>query len=110
MDKQHFDQLIKGVREVKRHIAGKTIRGARTTELTEPDIRAIREATKISQTQFAKLISVNVRSLQNWEQIRTRTGTGTAEDCCVESESCDRGLARIMEYPLITVPRQKNIA
>jgi putative transcriptional regulator len=77
MDKRQFDQLVKGVREMKRHMAGKSVRGARTTELAEPDIRAIREAAKISQAQFAKLIGVNVRTLQNWEQRRTRP-TGPA--------------------------------
>ena len=39
MNKQHFDQLVKGVREMKRHMTGKSVRGARTSELTEPDIR-----------------------------------------------------------------------
>ena len=77
MDKQHFEQLIKGVREMKLHVAGKAVRGVRVTEMTEPDIRGIREAAKISQTQFAKLIGVNVRTLQNWEQNRTRP-TGPA--------------------------------
>ena len=43
MDKQHFQQLVKGVREMKRHIAGKSVRGARTSEFFEPDVRAIRE-------------------------------------------------------------------
>jgi DNA-binding transcriptional regulator YiaG len=56
------------------------VRSVRITALTEPDIRAIREAAKISQTQFAKLIGVNVRALQNREQNRTRTDTGTTED------------------------------
>ena len=77
MDKQHFDQLVKGVREMKRHIAGKRVRGAKTTELTAPDVRTIREAARISQSQFAKLIGVNLRTLQNWEQQRTRP-TGPA--------------------------------
>jgi putative transcriptional regulator len=77
MDKQHFDQLIKGVREMKRHMAGKRVRGARTTEFAEPDVRAIREAAKISQSQFARLIGVSKRTLQNWEQQRTRP-TGPA--------------------------------
>ena len=72
MDKQHFDQLVKGVREMKRHMNGKGVRGARTSEITEPDIRSIREIAKISQSQFAKLIGVSVRTLQNWEQHRTR--------------------------------------
>jgi putative transcriptional regulator len=77
MDKKHLDQLVKGVGEMRRHMAGKPVRGARTTELTEPDVRAIREAAKISQSQFAKLIGVNLRTLQNWEQRRTRP-TGPA--------------------------------
>lgn len=46
MEKQHFDQVVEGVREMKRHMAGKSVRGARTTELAEPDVRAIREAAK----------------------------------------------------------------
>ena len=43
MDKQHFDQLVKGVREMKRHMSGKSIRGARSTVVDEPDVRAIRK-------------------------------------------------------------------
>lgn len=77
MDKTHFDQLIKGVQEMKRHIDGKSVRGAVTTELPAPDVRVIREAAHISQSQFAKLIGVNLRTLQNWEQHRTRP-TGPA--------------------------------
>jgi putative transcriptional regulator len=82
MDKQHFDQLVKGVTEMKRHMAGKVVRGAITTELATqeqntPDVRIIREAAHISQSQFAKLIGVNLRTLQNWEQHRTRP-TGPA--------------------------------
>jgi putative transcriptional regulator len=77
MDKQHFDQLLRGAREMKRHMAGKSVAGVRVTSLGEPDIRAIREAAKISQAQFARLIGVNLRTLQNWEQQRTRP-TGAA--------------------------------
>lgn len=72
MDKQHFDQLVKGVREMKRHMAGKRVRGAKTTELPAPDVRTIREVARISQSQFAKLIGVNLLTLQNWEQQRTQ--------------------------------------
>ena len=77
MDKQHFDQLVKGVQEMKRHMAGKKVPGVVVMELTEPDLRTIREAAQISQSQFAKLIGVNLRTLQNWEQHRTRP-TGPA--------------------------------
>jgi len=77
MDKLHFDQLVKGVREMKRHMAGKPVRGARVMEIAQPDVRAIREAAKISQSKFAKLIGINLRTLQNWEQRRTQP-TGPA--------------------------------
>jgi putative transcriptional regulator len=77
MDKEHFEQLIKGVREMKRHVAGKRVRGARVTSLTEPDVRSIREAAQITQSEFARLIGVNLRTLQNWEQQRTKP-TGPA--------------------------------
>jgi putative transcriptional regulator len=77
MDKAHFDQLVAGVKEMKRHMAGKSVRSARTSEVADPDVRAIREAARISQSQFAKLIGVNLRTLQNWEQHRTRP-TGPA--------------------------------
>ena len=72
MDKEHFDQLVKVVRQMNRHRAGKAVRGAKATELAEPDVRAIREAAKISQSQFARLIGVNLPTLQNWEQRRAR--------------------------------------
>ena len=77
MNKRDFDQLVKGIREMKQHLAGKSVRGARTTSIDEPDVRAIRKAAHISQSQFARLVGVNLRTLQNWEQGRTRP-TGPA--------------------------------
>lgn len=82
MDQQHFDQLVLGVAQMKRHMAGHAVSGVQTTELAPSiaaptDVRAIREAAHISQSQFAKLIGVNLRTLQNWEQHRTRP-TGPA--------------------------------
>ncbi len=72
MDKQRFDQLARVVRKMKRHLSAKTGSGACVHRLDEPDVRSIREAAKISQAPFAKLIGVNLRTLQNWEQQRTR--------------------------------------
>jgi putative transcriptional regulator len=48
------------------------VRTARVSEVVVPDVRAIREAASISQTQLAKLIGVNLRTLQYWEQHSTR--------------------------------------
>jgi len=96
MDKQHFDQLIKGVREMQRHLAGKSVRGAKVTELLEPDVRSIREAAHITQSQFARLIGVNLRTLQNWEQQRTRP-TGPARALLRIVASDPKALAALHE-------------
>lgn len=80
MDTQHFDQLVSGVKEVKRHIAGMVVRGAKSTDVSVPRVRSIREASQISQSQFAKLIGVNPRTLQNWEQKRIKP-TGERVRC-----------------------------
>lgn len=37
-------------------------------EFPEPDVRAIREDMALSQAEFAALMAVSVRTLQNWEQ------------------------------------------
>ena len=77
MDKKEFDSLVKGVKEMRRHMAGKRVRGVRTTRVVVADVRAIRKSANISQAEFAKVIGVNLRTLQNWEQRRTRP-TGPA--------------------------------
>jgi DNA-binding transcriptional regulator YiaG len=42
-------------------------------------IRAIREQTRLSQSEFANLMRVSVKTLQNWEQDRRRpTGPAAA--------------------------------
>ena len=56
MDQQHFDQLVKGVRDMKRHMAGKAVRGAVVTNVGAPDdalnaeVKTIREIALTSQS------------------------------------------------------------
>jgi len=67
MNNENFDELLASIKE-----AGKINRGeilaARTYEFPEPNVKAIREGTGFSQSTFAALIGVNIRTLQNWEQ------------------------------------------
>ncbi|HEX7236465.1 MAG TPA: helix-turn-helix domain-containing protein [Gammaproteobacteria bacterium] len=58
-------------------MAGKRVRGVRITRIVVADVQAIRKSANVSQARFAKLIGVNLRTLQNWEQGRTRP-TGPA--------------------------------
>jgi putative transcriptional regulator len=75
MEAEQFKQLVKGVTEMRQHMRGKKVAGAVTTSvkpIDAPMVKKIRESAKVSQSQFAQLIDVSVRTLQNWEQQRTR--------------------------------------
>lgn len=69
MDEHHLDGLIKGIRE-----AGKVKRGeanaSRVFKYTPLDVKKLRLQLKLSQKEFANLVQVNIRTLQNWEQGR----------------------------------------
>jgi putative transcriptional regulator len=74
MKAEQFDQLVQGVTEMRHHMRGAKVRGTVTTIVAPadtPQVKQIREAIKISQNQFAQLIGVSLRTMQNWEQNRT---------------------------------------
>jgi putative transcriptional regulator len=77
MNEKSFSELLESVRWMERHRAGKA-RG-RTTRVSPPDVKQVRERTKLPQSDFARLIGVSVRTLQNWEQgHRQPTGPAAA--------------------------------
>jgi putative transcriptional regulator len=76
MKRQMFEELLGSVRE-----AGAVLRGqkrpSRRMVVRPSGVRTIRERTSLSQSEFADLIGVSVKTLQNWEQDR-RHPTGPA--------------------------------
>lgn len=50
---------------------------SRRIKVTAPDVKAAREQIGLSQSEFARLMQVSVKTLQNWEQHR-RQPTGPA--------------------------------
>ncbi|HYK90872.1 MAG TPA: helix-turn-helix domain-containing protein [Acidobacteriota bacterium] len=62
-------EILDGIRELKRGKYGRVI--------NVPSVSAIRERTGLSQTKFAQLLGVSVRTLQEWEQGR-RAPSGAA--------------------------------
>ena len=72
MDKKEFAALLAGVRQMGRHMRGKRVPGVRVTKIEAIQARKIRLAAGLSQTEFARLIGVPVKTLQNWEQERTQ--------------------------------------
>ena len=62
-------EILEGIREIKRGEHGRVI--------TVPSVTSIREQTGLSQSCFAQLLGVSVRTLQEWEQGR-RAPSGAA--------------------------------
>lgn len=77
MDPKLFAELRKSIRQ-----AGAIARGERNPsrrfEFTPSRIQTVREKAELSQAQFARLLGVSVKTLQNWEQAR-REPTGAAK-------------------------------
>ncbi len=72
-----FDELLASVQEMDKITKGKKA-ASRVTEFPEPEVKAIRKKTGLSQVRFAILIGVSKRTLENWEQGR-RHPTGPAK-------------------------------
>lgn len=71
-----FNELLESVQQADNIIKDQST-AARTTELADPEVKAIRTKTGLSQSRFASLLSVSKRTLENWEQGR-RHPTGPA--------------------------------
>ena len=76
MNEDLFNELLESVRE-----GGAILRGerepSRSFTLDAPDVKQIREGFRLSQSEFAAMLGISVKTLQNWEQGR-RTPPGPA--------------------------------
>lgn len=62
-------EILAGIRDLKAGRVGRVV--------NLPSVGSIRERTGLSQSEFARLIGVSVRTLQDWEQGR-RAPSGPA--------------------------------
>ncbi|NMG49187.1 helix-turn-helix domain-containing protein [Azoarcus communis] len=76
MDKDLFEDLVQSLKEAKAITKGE-IQPSRRFTVEAPDVRTLREKTGLSQAEFAGLMRVSIKTLQNWEQHR-RKPTGPA--------------------------------
>jgi len=71
MKKEHFEKLVASIKE-----AGEIKTGhrapSRIYEIKPPEIKNVREELNVSQSEFALMIGVSIRTLQNWEQGRRK--------------------------------------
>ncbi|MBB1327384.1 helix-turn-helix domain-containing protein [Pseudoalteromonas sp. SR45-1] len=76
MNDDMFNELLASVEQADSIIQGKA-QPARVTAFAEPEVKAIRAKTGLSQSRFANVVGVSKRTLENWEQGR-RHPTGPA--------------------------------
>lgn len=69
MNDDLFTELLESVRE-----GGAILRGekkpSRKFEISTPNVKKIRERYELSQSEFAAMLGVSIKTLQNWEQGR----------------------------------------
>ena len=71
MKKDLFKKLVASIKEAGEIKAGH-MKPSRLYEVKPPDIKNVRDKLNVSQNEFAMMIGVSVRTLQNWEQGRRR--------------------------------------
>ena len=69
MNEELFAELLESVREGAAIMRGEQ-EPSRKFIIEEPDVKEIREQYNLSQSQFASLLGISVKTLQNWEQGR----------------------------------------
>ncbi len=69
MNEELFAELLESVREGAAIMKGEQ-EPSRKFTVEEPDVKEIREQYNLSQSQFASLLGISIKTLQNWEQGR----------------------------------------
>ena len=80
------EEILEGIRQLKRGDHGRII--------NVPAIASIREKTGLSQSRFAELLGVSVRTLREWEQGR-RKPSGAARTLLMIAEKNPRALVDV---------------
>ncbi|ECM4963652.1 DNA-binding transcriptional regulator [Salmonella enterica subsp. enterica serovar Senftenberg] len=96
MDKVLFERLTQSMSQMNEIIEG-TREPSRTFHIDEMKIKEIRQASGLSQSKFAELISVNVDTLRNWEQGR-RSPTGPAKALLRAIANDPRNVIQALRY------------
>jgi len=78
MEKELFADLVTSLKEAAAISKGKA-RPSRQFRVATANVKGLRERIGLSQSEFARLMRVSIKTLQNWEQRRCNpTGPAAA--------------------------------
>ena len=67
------NEIVQGLRELRSHMQGKIALRTRIIHVSDAQyVRSVRQKSGLSQSEFAARYGFNPRTLQDWEQGRTR--------------------------------------
>lgn len=84
MKNEDFNKLLESVKQMGQIKQGQ-IKPSRVFRYAVPNIQAIRTKLNVSQNEFALMLGVSARTLQNWEQGR-REPEGSARALLIIAE------------------------
>jgi len=71
MKNELFEELMNSIKEGGAIVRGDT-KPSRRYNFNEPDVQAIRQQYGLTQEKFARMLSISVATLRNWEQGRRK--------------------------------------
>lgn len=104
MRKNRFERLAASLSEVHEHVAGRRFAGRiREIEVGAADVRAVRERSGMTQSQFAATFGIGVGTLQKWER-GARHPSGAAKSLLLVMQADLRGVVKALGV----TPRVRN--
>ncbi len=71
MKTERFEKMMEGIKWGMDYLKGKAEPSRRhEVSVLVPDVKEIRSKLKVSQSEFASMLGISVRTIQNWEQKR----------------------------------------
>ena len=70
MEKRLFDDLVQSLKEAGDISKGR-LKASRQFAISSADVKSVREQTGLSQREFARMMRVSIRTVQNWEEHRS---------------------------------------